>query len=284
MKDEHRASKEALEWVYSLGLSGGLSPASRFLMIVDRLRWGEMVPEENVLISNELIDLLDRLGGTEAEKEIVDCLQKPLSNIGVTTVSLVQAGVDPDDDNSFDGGVMECWRQRYLEHQYWVDDPVPRLAILQNAPMFWTHETAFQGLTKKGRQILDEAYELGISKGYIIPIFRKGNFRATGSYICDPLFDDPRVLPTLHLLTIYLQGHLLRLKGKVEVDVPPDRLSSRELECLKWVAEGKSDWEIGEILSISKSTAHNHVENIKQKLDVSTRMQAVIYAMREGIL
>lgn len=53
------------------------------------------------------------------------------------------------------------------------------------------------------------------------------------------------------------------------------RLSPRERDCIAFVAQGKSDWEIGVILGVSRTTAHSHVENAKRKLDCRTRAQAV---------
>jgi DNA-binding CsgD family transcriptional regulator len=57
-------------------------------------------------------------------------------------------------------------------------------------------------------------------------------------------------------------------------------LTPRELECLRWVAIGKTDAEIAVILSISPRTARFHVENAKLKLRADTRIQAVAQAMR----
>ena len=54
-----------------------------------------------------------------------------------------------------------------------------------------------------------------------------------------------------------------------------DTLSTREHEILHWVRFGKSNYEIGMILSISANTVKNHLKRIFQKLDVSTRAQAV---------
>lgn len=62
------------------------------------------------------------------------------------------------------------------------------------------------------------------------------------------------------------------------------RMTARESEVLGWVAAGKSDWAIGRILNISGKTVNFHVENAKRKLGVGTRVQAVIAAMRNGVL
>jgi len=50
------------------------------------------------------------------------------------------------------------------------------------------------------------------------------------------------------------------------------------------IAAGKSDWQIGQILSISNKTVNYHVENVKRKFGVATRIQAVVAAMRQGRL
>jgi DNA-binding response OmpR family regulator len=55
-------------------------------------------------------------------------------------------------------------------------------------------------------------------------------------------------------------------------------LSDREIEALTWAARGKTSTEIAEILNVSKRTVDFHINNARVKLDVSTRIQAVIKA------
>ncbi len=62
------------------------------------------------------------------------------------------------------------------------------------------------------------------------------------------------------------------------------KLSRRERDVLTWMAAGKSDWEIGIILEISKKTVNWHVERIKCKFAVPTRIQTVLLAERFGML
>jgi DNA-binding CsgD family transcriptional regulator len=61
-------------------------------------------------------------------------------------------------------------------------------------------------------------------------------------------------------------------------------LTEREREILAWIAEGKSDASIGQILNISAKTVNYHVENAKRKFAVATRIQAVIAALRQDLL
>jgi DNA-binding NarL/FixJ family response regulator len=62
------------------------------------------------------------------------------------------------------------------------------------------------------------------------------------------------------------------------------RLTDRELQILKFVADGKSNRDIGEALFISENTVKNHVRNILEKLHMHSRMEAVMYALRENLL
>jgi len=62
------------------------------------------------------------------------------------------------------------------------------------------------------------------------------------------------------------------------------RLTERELEVLGLVAEGLNNGEIAKRLFISQNTVKNHVRNILEKLQLHSRMEAVMYAVREKIL
>ena len=63
-----------------------------------------------------------------------------------------------------------------------------------------------------------------------------------------------------------------------------DTLTSREQEVLAYLADGASNSEIGEILSISPKTVARHRENIMQKLNLHSRTELVKYAIRKGII
>jgi two-component system NarL family response regulator len=61
-------------------------------------------------------------------------------------------------------------------------------------------------------------------------------------------------------------------------------LSRRELEVLTLVAQGLNNRTIAEKLFISENTVKNHIRNIHEKLQVHSRMEAVVRAVREGVL
>ncbi|MCJ7568237.1 MAG: response regulator transcription factor [Anaerolineales bacterium] len=61
-------------------------------------------------------------------------------------------------------------------------------------------------------------------------------------------------------------------------------LSDRERQVLQLVSEGLTNYEIGESLFLSESTVKKHIANILDKLHLSNRVQAAVYAVREGLL
>jgi len=61
-------------------------------------------------------------------------------------------------------------------------------------------------------------------------------------------------------------------------------LTERELEVIKALAQGKSNKEIARTLDISEKTVRNHASNIYKKLHIFDRTQAVIYAVRHGLV
>jgi DNA-binding NarL/FixJ family response regulator len=66
--------------------------------------------------------------------------------------------------------------------------------------------------------------------------------------------------------------------------VPAPRLTDREMEVLSLVAEGLNNRDIGQRLFISENTVKNHIRNILEKLHLHSRMEAVVYAVREKMI
>lgn len=62
------------------------------------------------------------------------------------------------------------------------------------------------------------------------------------------------------------------------------KLTSQELECMRWCKEGKTNWEIGEILAISEKTVEFHLTNAMRKFGAANRLAAVVQGIKEGLI
>jgi len=78
--------------------------------------------------------------------------------------------------------------------------------------------------------------------------------------------------------------NLLAQRADERLRAQTPKLTDRELEVLRLVAQGHSNREIASELFIAENTVKNHVRNILEKLHLHSRMEAVVYAMREKLL
>ena len=61
-------------------------------------------------------------------------------------------------------------------------------------------------------------------------------------------------------------------------------ITRREIEVLQWLQQGKSSWEISNILGVSERTVNFHVYNIMEKIEAVNRPQMVTIALRLGLI
>ena len=73
-------------------------------------------------------------------------------------------------------------------------------------------------------------------------------------------------------------------RGDAASTSPPHKLTARELEVLKFLAQGETNQDIAEDLRISRATVKVHVQHIIAKLEVSDRTQAIVHAFKMGLI
>ncbi|MFF0307579.1 response regulator [Streptosporangium sp. NPDC004379] len=79
-------------------------------------------------------------------------------------------------------------------------------------------------------------------------------------------------------------ANMSRKEAERPPQLPVPRLTDREMEVLRLVAKGMNNREIAKQLFIAENTVKNHVRNILDKLQLHSRMEAVVYAVRERML
>ena len=84
-------------------------------------------------------------------------------------------------------------------------------------------------------------------------------------------------------MAIKLLDEFKQMSRSDRQQVPTPRLTDRELEVLKLVAQGLNNREIAKRLFISENTVKNHVRNILEKLHLHSRMDAAMYALRKKL-
>jgi DNA-binding CsgD family transcriptional regulator len=171
------------------------------------------------------------------------------------------------------------WTNHYLQQHYERFDPVIKQALGHPEPFRWGLGTGVTRRSKLQQRLFDEAANFGIRHGFTVPIHDDWGAVAAVTFASDgrrPQFErcineHARVL---QLMAIYFHAHAKR-KIQTERAIEGVSLSSREFECLEWAALGKTAWETGQILGISRRTAAFHLDNAKAKLGVNSICHAV---------
>lgn len=93
-----------------------------------------------------------------------------------------------------------------------------------------------------------------------------------------------RIVADLQLFAVHAQDAAQRLFVPAAMQVERPNLTRREVEALNWTMEGKTAWEVGAILGISERTAVLHIHNAMHKLGTHDKHQAVLKALRLGLI
>ncbi|MDP8916571.1 MAG: LuxR family transcriptional regulator [Pseudomonadota bacterium] len=181
------------------------------------------------------------------------------------------------------GRGVEAWAAYYIEQGFGAHDPAMAGIFNNTRPFAWS-DVRGQAQTPEARRVFAEAQQTGAREGLLVPIHgAAGELSSVLMMSEEPSFD-PAARTTLHAMAMLYATLGLPL-AEVEDDEPrPGPFTKRELECIQWVARGKSDWDASRIMGISESTVNMHVERIKRKLGVRNRPQMIYEMFRRGWL
>jgi DNA-binding CsgD family transcriptional regulator len=168
---------------------------------------------------------------------------------------------------------------RWFASNHIMLDPITRYAVSARNAFTW--QSAYNLADKAGRLVLDTARDYGLSSGLAVPIAIPG--MPTG--LVTLAHPDPKLpeaeIAALEIVCVHAYTKLLDL-----VDMRPVaktyELTARETEIMHYVAAGKTNWEIGEIIGVSLDTVKVHIRNVAKKVDASNRAHAVMKTLRAG--
>lgn len=93
-----------------------------------------------------------------------------------------------------------------------------------------------------------------------------------------------RTVAEVQLFAAYAQEAAARIVVPEDAESGLPALTPRELEVLRWTMEGKTAWEVGRVLGIAEQTAVRHLHHATRKLDCVNKHQAVLRALRLGLI
>jgi LuxR family quorum sensing-dependent transcriptional regulator len=230
-----------------------------------------------MLLTNTGLELVEHLERQRDMPSLLASFQRVVQAFGMTAFCIG----DPTHpkikrkDRRWNGTWPPALYQRYASLDAFCVDPIVARMNSDPTPFRWSDNYA--SATPAARRILEEIFDME-PDGFAVPIHGRGGPIAgvsIGTARYELSQSDER---SLQMASLYLHARMTVLCPE-PVQRPSRNLTPRERECLQWVAAGKTDWEISQILNISEQTAHGYVQSALIKLDARTRAQAVAVAL-----
>ncbi|MDK3072919.1 LuxR family transcriptional regulator [Sedimentitalea sp. JM2-8] len=170
----------------------------------------------------------------------------------------------------------DAWKLHYAKQSYHNLDPTLTQSAKSIAPVDWG---CFEQNTKFTK-VFKDAHDFGISdRGLTVPV--RGPYGDCGllsvTRDCSPVEWEKlkkSVIGDLQASAVHMHDNVTKT-GVLARAISMPALSSREVEILQWVAAGKSQQDIGDILSISHRTVEVHLRSGREKLGALSTPQAV---------
>ncbi len=228
-------------------------------------------------------DFIERIRALDAAEPILEETRRAGGGMGFSTFAV---GALPRPGTSdlaafFVSGWPSFWIDLYVGENLAAADPTVDHAYRHIHPATISELRVRHHGEKDKMRMLDITGSSGWTEGIAVPIHSARGYRGLVTFAGQETEMPRRHRVALHMMAIYLHERLRQIMAPdlARNRAASGRLSPGEIECVKWLLAGKSDWEIGEILGIAEATAHWRIEQAKKKFGVKTRAQLTALAV-----
>lgn len=177
------------------------------------------------------------------------------------------------------------WGELFVARRYYLDDPALLTCQRTNTAFPWSMMRDLIPFTERQERVVREARRHGLGNGYTLPIGVIGEPMGCCSFVSGrsklPSRERCRAASLLGA-EAFCQAR--RLHGFPARASSLPRLSRRKLECLRYLAIGKTDGDIAAILGLSQPTVRTYMTMLRRDFDVVSRAQLVAAALRFGFI
>lgn len=237
----------------------------------------------------ELMDLVEVLEGVSAERfSTIAALENSARIIGMDFYIFAYSEINQLNSPKHVAITnAEDWLRCYDEENLRADDPIVKYVAAGNKkPVFWSDlQDRKKEISKSERYLFMRASAFGLKDGVSTPIQSNGLFAVLSFASSEKIKTEIKrqIASPMFALGDVIFRRFLSSSDSPSKDIK-EELTEREIECLRWAADGKTAWEISAILCISERTVVFHLTNASKKLDASSRQHAVSKAILKGLI
>lgn len=180
-------------------------------------------------------------------------------------------------------GFPKEWVCEYIDSNLKVIDPIPGLAARVSRPFLWSEIEKLADLTEQEADFMRRRQASDFGDGVALPVFGP---KGRNAYFGLGFGKSAVVVEPEDIFEMQCAAQIAHLRFCELIEEPLCHidLSPRELEILRWMARGKSNSVIAEILGISRHTVDTIGRRLFDKLDVNDRTTAAIKGLGSGLL
>ena len=230
----------------------------------------------------DALGFIEEVAGGTTAGAVMDAVERALARFGFENFNLGGLPLQ-----CFEGvAVATRWPAEYhaiyLREHFVSVSPIYWQARRSAAPFEWRTAEFLGDSNPRLARMMQLTGDFGLAHGFTVPIHGPRGFEGCVAMAGSRIELPPHMRPGLRLMALHAFERMRTLLRPLPRVRPP--LTAREREVLAWVANGKSAWEIGGILSIGKRTVDEHAQTAFRKLGAVNRTHAVAIALRDGII
>jgi DNA-binding CsgD family transcriptional regulator len=180
----------------------------------------------------------------------------------------------------------QVWRDLFRRRDYGLASPVLAACQRRGGAIRWTDLETIIPLTRTQREYLEETRKLGLGSGCTVASHMPDMPTISVHFVVrdnGELHNRPFMLAMLLGTAAGQQARNLWQAQQPDVNIGSgERLSPRQVDCIKLVARGMTSWEIATVLGISDQTVSEYLTDARRRLAVSNRAQLVLKALKQG--
>lgn len=179
-------------------------------------------------------------------------------------------------------GVPIEWLRPYVREKLYRVDPIPIFALRTEKPFYWSEIRDIAVLEPSQKAFLDRFEAVGLGDGLAIQVFGPGGRNGYFGLGIDGDRPAPDLVSQYQCVcqTAH-QKYCLNIRSRLPIPPP---LSERELQILEWVARGKSNSVIADIMGISVHTVDAYMRRVFLKLGTTDRITATVRGLGTGLI
>lgn len=238
----------------------------------------------DTLFFSDVLTFTENINQCESLSSIQDVVLSKISEFGFEHIF---AGIIPytkipsaeQVENVIFGNLPHEWVERYFHNGYLDIDPTIQHIRQHSTMLVW------KTISQNQSHVMAEASEFGLDDGITVPMLSMDGIKLGMSFVGKNISQSPECKITCQFISALATARAMEILPKSTSEPYfTANFTPTEFTCLRWVAEGKTNWEISKLFSISEKTVEKHLHNCLLKTNTLNRTQLVATCLRQGLI